>query len=33
MAPGDKLVFPWRRKADEVWRRRDFETHVVALRA
>jgi glucoamylase len=30
MAPGDKLVFTWRQKADEVWRGRDFEAHVVA---
>jgi glucoamylase len=30
MAPGGKLVFTWRRKADEVWRGRDFEARVVA---
>ena len=30
MAPGGKLVFTWRRKADEVWRGRNFETRVVA---
>ena len=30
MAPGGKLVFTWRRKADEVWRGQDFEAHVVA---
>jgi glucoamylase len=30
IAPGGKLVFTWRRKADEVWRGRDFETRVVA---
>jgi glucoamylase len=33
IAPGGKLVFTWRRKADEVWRGQDFETHVVAPRA
>ena len=33
MAPGGKLVFTWRRKADEVWRGQDFETRVVAPRA
>jgi glucoamylase len=32
MAPGGKLTFTWRRKADEVWRGRDFETHVIAPR-
>ena len=30
MAVGDKLVFTWRRKADEVWRGRDFEARVLA---
>ena len=30
MTPGGKLVFTWRRKADEVWRGQNFETHVVA---
>jgi glucoamylase len=30
MAPGRKLVFTWRRKADEVWRGQNFETRVVA---
>jgi glucoamylase len=29
MAVGDKLVFTWRRKADEVWRGRDFEARVL----
>ena len=33
IAPGGKLVFTWRRKADEVWRGQDFETRVVAPRA
>ena len=30
MAPGDKLVFSWRRKADQVWRAQDFDALVVA---
>ncbi|HTZ66219.1 MAG TPA: glycoside hydrolase family 15 protein [Roseiarcus sp.] len=30
IAPGGKLVFTWRRKADEVWRGRNFEARVVA---
>jgi len=30
MAPDGKLVFTWRRKADGVWRGRNFETRVVA---
>jgi glucoamylase len=30
MAPGGKLVFTWRRKADEVWRGQNFEAQVVA---
>ena len=30
MAVGDKLVFTWRRKADEVWRGQDFEARVLA---
>ncbi len=30
MALGARLVFTWRRKADEVWRGRDFETRVIA---
>jgi glucoamylase len=33
IAPGGKLTFTWRRKADEVWRGRDFETRVIAPRA
>jgi hypothetical protein len=33
MAPDGKLVFTWRRKADEVWRGRNFETRIVARRA
>jgi glucoamylase len=33
IAPGGKLVFTWRRKADKAWRGRDFETRVVAPRA
>jgi hypothetical protein len=33
MEPGGKLVFTWRRKADEVWRGQDFETRVIAPRA
>jgi glucoamylase len=32
MAPGGKLVFTWRRKADGLWRGKDFETQVVAPR-
>ena len=28
MEPGDKLIFTWRRKADEVWRGQDFEARV-----
>jgi hypothetical protein len=30
MAVGDKLVFTWRRKADEVWRGQNFEARVLA---
>jgi hypothetical protein len=30
MAPGGKLAFTWRRKADEVWRGQDFEARVIA---
>ena len=30
MEPGDKLVFSWRRKADQVWRAQDFDALVVA---
>jgi hypothetical protein len=30
MEPGGKLVFTWRRKADEVWRGQDFEARVIA---
>jgi glucoamylase len=33
LAPGDKLVFTWRRKPDGIWRGRNFETHVIAPRA
>jgi glucoamylase len=30
MAPGRKLVFTWRRKADDAWVGRNFETQVIA---
>jgi glucoamylase len=30
MAPGGKLVFTWRRKADDAWVGRNFETQVIA---